>query len=386
MALWILLNHKDSSPFLTHLDKTDEILPYLRKKKVALELINYSEDISLILKDPEAVLLIPTELLPEHTATIRFCNKHCVPVFVIASSNQLPDCHYSSLGGDTQNTVAVIVSYLNQHKRTKMAYFGASTRNTDISKISEFYSLLSDFNEDDVYFRFKSLDDCFDEFFEKRDKYESIICPNDMTAIYLIERLKETDPDYIKRTFIISYMNSILSQVYHTPITSTSYDSKYINHAIITMYRSLAKSREYAQTVSMTLRMFLHPRLTTNNLPCNTNEYGAALDNLGTRIFPIPKKMSSDFYDPIVHVLLSIERMLASSGNMDLKMILLFLQNKNQQEVAQELFIAIQTVRYRSGIIFKKVGVKNKKAFVSLLSKYISTENLEKYIQNKLKK
>lgn len=383
MALWVLVGHNDSSPFLAHFDKTDNILQFLRIKKVETRVINHNQDLSYLLKDPESVLFIPSELLPEHTPALRFCNKHNIPIFAISSSDFISGYNCSSLGDNAKSSTSTIVSYLHQHNKTKMAYFGAATKNTDISKITEFYSQLKDFDENDVFFRFKSLDDCLEQFFQRRHEYDTIVCPNDMIAIYLIEKLKNLDPDYIEKTFIVSYMNSVLSQVYHTPITSVSYDTKYINPTIMKMYRNLVKSRNYLQTISMTLKPVLYPRMTTGNLPYIAGQSDDIAINHNSRNFPLPQKMSTDFYEPTILELLAIESLLCSSSETELKLMLLFLQGKNQEEAAQSLFIAIQTVRYRSSIIFKKLGVRNKKNFVSLFSHYVNIQNFENFIKNK---
>ena len=57
MALWVFVEHKDPSPYLSHFDKTDGVLQYLRKKKINInESAIANEEIKPVeLKDPLSI-------------------------------------------------------------------------------------------------------------------------------------------------------------------------------------------------------------------------------------------------------------------------------------------------------------------------------------------
>ena len=75
--------------------------------------------------------------------------------------------------------------------------------------------------------------------------------------------------------------------------------------------------------------------------------------------------------------------MLCSADITDLKIISAFLNSVKNTEVAEQLFISLQTVHYRSQAMFKILETENKRSFISIISEYISAPKLNEYIREK---
>ena len=58
----------------------------------------------------------------------------------------------------------------------------------------------------------------------------------------------------------------------------------------------------------------------------------------------------------------------------------MLLKGYSTEEICNENFISSQTVTYRSGIIFKMLGMKSRKEFRNFYLKYVNLKNFKKFI------
>lgn len=105
--------------------------------------------------------------------------------------------------------------------------------------------------------------DCFDRFFEARSNFNSIICVNDYVAIYLISRMRKLDPDYLEKTYIVSFSNTLLSRLYTTPFTSLAPDMDALGCAVGDIYKLVKRSGASYRAVTIYVGYKIYQRGTT---------------------------------------------------------------------------------------------------------------------------
>lgn len=159
-----------------------------------------------------------------------------------------PEYIYSSTGSNNWVLFAKIISYFKKHGKTRIAYFGINPNSqSDLVKVHHLYNMYLPFTSEDLFCINKSFSECFEGFVEKRNNYDAIICPNDFIAVALMKKLLPIDSDYVKSHFIIGFMDSYISKLYHTPVTSVTYDIKAVLKAISNIYRTLNRDRHMLQ-------------------------------------------------------------------------------------------------------------------------------------------
>ena len=115
-----------------------------------------------------------------------------------------------------------ILELLKNHGRRNTAFFGSQKFDTsDETKASTFAQHVS---PDDVFYFTNDINSCFDSFLKRLDRYDSVICANDLIAVYLTKRCRENNISIPQQLFLIGNGDLWISS-HITPTLSTwSYD------------------------------------------------------------------------------------------------------------------------------------------------------------------
>lgn len=198
-----------------------------------------------------------------------------------------------------------------------------------------------------------------------------------------MKRLALTDPDYVNSHFIIGFMDSYISKLYHTTITSVTYDMKAVLNAISAIYRTVNKNRQGLNSISIQLPNLIISRDSTQNKPLG---YGQTLyKNLSDAKPPLIFPNSNGFAyenDVEMSTILKIENMFENTGNLDFKIIYYLLSGSTNHIICDKLFISQQTLQYHTSQLFSAVDAKTKSDFIRILSEYVNTKNLSNSISN----
>jgi len=384
MALWIYdSTNCDPACNYSLFHMLDSLMNYLKRKKVDVRLFTDESELDNIFEDTNAVIYLIEKPNTRFINFISRCNQRRIPVFAHTPKTLLPGCYFSSFWSDTALVFTNILSYLMQNGKRSIAYFGACNSETDNYNLSTLFSLYPAFDYTDIFYMTPdSIDDCFNEFFKARKKYDAVICTNDMVGVYLIERLKNNDPEYFDKTFIISFMNSILSHVCHIPLTSCSHSNDIVPSVIHNMYRFLSKTKDLFAQQTISLESKIYNRETTQNIPFDPSVRYIPLSEKFIRTYTPPRHAILDTNDVVLKRLIKFEVLLREKNKSDLIFLLLLLKGALTDEICEILYISSQTVAYRSNAIFNFLGVKSKKEFRDFYQKYVSCINFEKYINN----
>ncbi len=264
--------------------------------------------------------------------------------------------------------------------KKRIAIYGVHPHSeVDFKLAEELYIRYPEISDNDIYTKFQGLDDCFERFFENRNSYDAVIAVNDLSAIDMLHRLKELDPEYIERTFFIGTMDSILSRLYSPTLSSTSYDGASLTKMLYKIYDLCTNYRNDFCSVNLKLKNYLISRETTNSIPLN-NEM---------KIFPAVKKnlilnmdinnFSEEFDAPKTPICL--ESMLTSVDITDLQILYMLMLGKSVMDISDNLFFSTSSVKHRISNMYKFLNVNRKKDFMDIIKNYINPQNLKNYIE-----
>ena len=381
MSLYILDNKQNSKIFLYAKTKKEvSSFKALNQKRIPTEKISGINNISVMLNDPKAVLLLSK--IDAHSETaLKFCNQNNIPTIGIhCSPDHMPNYAYSCIRGSS-TLFFDLLSYFFLYNKTNIAFFGFSPNPDDCYKANNIYRLYNNFTENDIFYLKNSFKYCFDSFMDFRYKYNAIICPNDFIAILLIKELQAIDPDYLKDRFIIGFMDTYISSLYHIPLTSITYEESDVVSAVSTIYRILNNNRGRFNTIDLRLKSKIEVRASTHYCP---------LKSKSDFLLPSVKRRPLVFRDiecimyhsdPNLRQIILIENMLEKMNNIDFRILYEMLSGAKNQTICEKLFISHQTMQYHISRMFKTIEVTCKSDFIRKLSPFINPENLKQFIE-----
>lgn len=363
----------------------------LRTRGIMTKIVSTEEEVMEKLKSKDDCLFIPYSFGIEFHSLLVYCNQKNIPVMTVHVYPQyFPDCTYNTITRDPYGSMRTILAYFiyNKGKNCKISYFGM-TPNTmvDQAKMNALYSLYSPMKREDYYFNDKGFIDCFNRFYEHRKEYDAIVCANTRIAIAFFTVMNQRDPETAKRLMVVSFMSTKLSMLCHTPITIFAYDQNSIYDAVSSMNKCI-KKQEYIMSMNFTLKTRFIIRESTRNMLCPPD--GMIYDitskyNFGNRSIEYEarsEKCVKYVEDPYLKDIVAIENLLDSVDELDLKIILLFLNNATNNDVSSKLYISIQTIQYRTRIMYKILNVVNKEEFIKILLKYIDLKRFQSFVLN----
>ena len=334
-----------------------------------------------MLNDPKSVLLL-TKLDDYVEPALKFCNQNNIPVIAIhCAPGYMPHYVYSCIG-ESSSLFSNLISYFLLYEKKRIAFFGFSLNPDDLNKANYVHNLYSGFTENDIFYLENSFRYCFDTFKDLRYNYDAIICPNDFAAILLIKEMQTIDPDYLNDRFIIGFMDTYISRLYHTSLTSITYDNSDVLSAISSIYRSINNNRGRFLSIDLRLESKIKIRASTHNLPIE--------DTKNTFLSPPAEQKSLVFReikpinynsDPDLRQIILIENLLEKMSHIDFSILYELLSGIKNKKICEKLFISHQTMQYHMSRMFKVLEVSGKAEFISKLQPFISPENLKLFIE-----
>lgn len=306
------------------------------------------------------------------------CNKEGIQVILPNGFLNVGESfRYHSICGDVFDALNRIMYTFKKAYKNRVALFGASPFSCeDVFLTDTFNSFSSTSNA--IFFNTQSTDDCLKEFLAQ-DYYDAVICANDYVAVMLIEYLRNHNPEYLSNLSIVSFSNTILSQICNIPITSLSIDFNKIGDAVIDIYRMIKNNENcnYSATV-LYLPYHIHERETTQGLSFSNSKI--TTQNEGKLLFDITSsknyKISSDvaYYSRIDWVFNQL-------SPRNFTVLMLILRGCSNSEICEKMFISLDTLNYHLKKLRNLFGVASTKILIEQLKPFISVDYIAKYLK-----
>ncbi len=273
---------------------------------------------------------------------------------------------YSLVGTDVDGAMREMIDYLHSCGKKRIAMVGVNPDSSnDTGRATMFKRYLSD-DKCRVFYSGENMLECFDEFLKVQEEYDAAVCTNDLIAICLIEHLK-TVPRGVEKLFVLSHTDTVMARLYGDGITSITTNFYNCGRLLVETYFNRIK----------------YGLVASKNLLPTTLKVRGSTDN-------IPYYMSNEIPKPIVKEELPfstkttlptgdigrLERMLAASDLVNLKLIYCLLCGYNYDKMSEFCFISSETARYRVRKIKAALQVQKKSDVAEIVRKYIKKESL----------
>jgi|GEM_PF-509273 len=288
------------------------------------------------------------------------------PIITYTAAEVHAPFYHSTVSTDIESSIRCIVDYLKTCGKMRIANVGINANSwSDVTRAEIFSRYVPDANRR-VFYAMGDMQDCFADFLAVRDEFDAVVCPNDHLAISLIEFLKERNA-YDPSLFVISHGDTAMARLYDKGITSITVDHYMVGKAAAEMHYNRLK---YGwSSANVLLENALKIRGSTGNIPYRPS----ATPPVASGTLP---RSEQTLYRIPTGTLGAIERLLANSDLAELKLLYCLLAGYSAEKTGEYCFLSTEAVKYRTRKICKALGTKHKTEVSSILSKYISKENL----------
>ena len=257
---------------------------------------------------------------------------------------------------DIHSSMELAVDYLRTLDRERLALFGVNpSASSDLWRARRFGELTG--REGDVFFLGSSVNEIFDQFYEKIHRYDGVICASDYAAVSLVGRLREKNYAIPEKLYVVGYGDMFLSRLFRPSITSISDDYESFGKAALAICAMMEKNDAFS-VVSVKLKSRLHIRETTENRPYLPDS---------RPVVPVPIPENRFFGDMEFTKLANLETMFNECDETDFMLLHLLPQELSYSVMAQQCFISETAAKYRVKKMQKLCGAYNREELTELI-------------------
>lgn len=328
-----------------------------RKKRYSVKFIqDFSELKSCRIADTDIIFVIGTNndwiLNTVSNCKIFFSNK----IIILGNHNPPPGGNtYSVVSGDIEKDIMLLYSYLLSYDKKKIALYGINPDSTS-DNIRKKSFLAIGGSENALFYNDKSLKDCYENFYNLISDYDGVICTNDFAAISLLKNLKNSPAP-----FIVSCGGTLLSAFFSPSITRIKTNYEDFGKSAFTLARMIED--DSINSINIKLKGKFIAGDTTDFLPLKSENTHTILNK---------QKTHDNFYaDSEIDEMLKVERLFNSCDADDLLLLDRVLSGKKYADIAKELFMSENGIKYRMKNMFKICEKESKKEFIKMLKNHI---------------
>lgn len=333
--------------------------------------ISEAEAETLDYSEIPSIAIVTSASMPFVVSVIRKLRAvHCRTVLAGLDSEQFGhdiSCATPSRRAETQQ----LVNYLYNcgKKRIALVGFGRNSINDNfryhaaMSAVAAWGNLLS---ERDVWLWQRDPRPSFEAFLDVADRYDAVICPNDVMAIFFINSCKQHGLNVPDDLYVASFGNMNVGRFYRPSITTMTMDMTTVGKQAFNVCRFLATSGDSQQAA---LKITVPSRILVRE---STADRRIAKD----QTVIMPTLQADRFYEiPDISVLVGIEACISQRDQIDFHVMSDLMTGQSYEQIADRLYISGSTLRYRLNKMFLDAGVKTRQEFETLIHDYLGEGN-----------
>lgn len=288
------------------------------------------------------------------------CEKNSIHPIILSSLSEAKFYgRCSTVSSNIRQSMIKVLDYLKMHGKESTALFGVNVFSlTNMMQLENYRCYTGkDFSDDSVYYNNGSVDECSNRLISDIAKFDSVIGVNDFATIHLLKKLADAG----KNLTVVSYGNSELAKKYYPDLFSVSMGYENYGKAAFDIYETLKNNAE-TDYIMTTVKCRLDDKfLSESDNGCSQVK----------RYVPSAETKDLCFYsDDEIMDMLNIENMLHYCDNIDYEIINLLLNGLSYEEIAEKLFCAVNTVKYRVKKMKSNCLCESKSKMMRILKNY----------------
>lgn len=268
-----------------------------------------------------------------------------------------------------------LVNYLYNCDKHRLALvgFGQNSINDNfryhaaMSAVAAWGRMLS---EHDVWLWQRDPHASFEAFLDGADRYDAVICPNDVLSICFINCCKAHGVCVPEDLYVASFGNMTIGRYFRPSITSMTMDMLNVGEQAFNVWRFLSNNDMQDTALKITVPSRILARESTESR------------HIEPESVTVPPSLQADLFysNPTIAMLVGIENCISQRDKIDLRIIRGLMDKWSYEMISDELFISGSTLRYRLMKIFMDAGVKTRQEFEDLVHQNLGEGNPFQYI------
>jgi len=314
------------------------------------ELISHKEDVPVILNGRSHDWI---------ASRIEYISQKGIHPILLSGYNNTSQRGVSSLSFDFYGIYTDWCAYMHGRGWCNMALLGVSRDNMiDSVKCEAFRDYNDRYNKTGttgIYYVDASVKKCCEDFLAEAQKYDVVLCTNDVVSIVLASLLRKCNPK--PDLCIHSFWDSPLAEYLKPDIKMISLDYHEMGRQAIRLYSFLVNNPGM-ESVSAIVRGARYSSVATTGSSGVSNSENNFLRD----------ECSCDVY--------TLEQLFSVMDEIDLQIIRGIVLGVSYEQIAEKEMVAVGTVKYRVKKMLEITSKASREELMELISQYIGTENI----------
>jgi len=308
---------------------------------------------------PVVILGVDSEWLCSTLDKLRAEGNKIILIYGIDRNNYEQVSHITA---DQRAVVQKSLQLLREQGRERTAFFGV--QKNDSSDMTKALVFSEHFPAEDVYSIESTVEECYERLQERLDRYDSIICSNDIMAIYLLTRFRALGIDIPERLHLIGNGNLWLSSHVTPPITTVAYNYEAAAKIALQMCESLSEF-ESLGSVNVSISNQILKRESTATASTSLYFDSQAPHKRGTYMAYESEEICNELSE-----IISLDRALSTCSDDQAFVLRSWICGDPIERIAEKMFISADTVKYHLKALYKLLGIHSKTELTELVDKY----------------
>lgn len=275
---------------------------------------------------------------------------------LLATNNDTGLSNVSSLTFDFYGIYSSWCAHFYSLGYKNMALLGVRPDNTsDNYKLKAFCDFNERFNENitnNVYKVTTSLKDSCENFIKHINRFDVVLCTNDLVAIILLSLLRKTSNE--KKLLVHSFWDSPLAKFLNTEFKTYSLDYHELGRQSIKLYTFLSNNKS-VQSISATI---------------------SGVPILNTELKPpqIAKTNKSFMQEESAKAVYNLEKLFSLVDDIDLSILKGMLSKITYEQIAEQQNVSVNTVKYRVKKMLNVIGSNSRKELLLYMTTYLGKD------------
>jgi len=315
---------------------------------------------------PFAGVILAGETLLWYDRMMNYCKVNHIR-FCIASNTLFVGTEISYIRCDYRQIAENMVRYLYGVGKSKIAMFGVNPSSpSDIARQNGcrdgMQALGLDFSQRDIFTTAGDIAAVGQRFLTVCDRYDAVICANDLYAVYLLQLLQEAGIRIPQDVFLCGFGCTVLSRLTRPTLTSVNVNLYTIGYQAATCMDILVQDSNIS-TLTLSIQPEYQLGESTNYLPFPDFAVSGPINRESQTVY--------SGADECIHRISMLEACLAAADATDRQIINQLISNRlTKSETAERLFISEGTLNYRTEKLAKRLNCAGRSELITLLQQY----------------
>lgn len=327
---------------------------------IAIKLIESADDIAGVRYNGYAFLLgVDSKWIDSVIERISNPSLHVVVLF---GETVKYKSDVSSVNFDQRSMIIKAIEMLRKKRRYKTAFFGVQENDTsDADKASAFAFQSS---TDNIYPTKGDIEECFTRFYGRISEYDSVICANDIIAVYLCKRCRECGIDIPGQLHVIGNGGLWIANNVSPRLTTVVYDLESMTDIAISAINGIVRVANVS-TFSIKIKMRIIDRESTRGV-YKQESY----DDFDYPQYRILYSDNGEITDENINKIKNIDSAFSAFSDIDRRIVRELVDVGRYEDIAGRLFMTVDTIRYHIKKIYKALDVHSAEELRNIIDSY----------------